>query len=566
MSVFDKLVMQLSTSERKELLEKFRISFSAGNEPLFEEDEARAEVDLEIEYKQAGFLTRLCVFLKSIFSGKELLVVFEERLLKNIEKRIEKVYPGLVHFKENFFLSPLYTEIEALRNAITFLRFPLEKAMGKDKMDFIAFLGGMEMEIIQDELLRETDPFQLVENYDSKSDGEIRQQLEYRMEDIIEGISDQDKENMYRYSKVLYLLNELVFFPFDKLLSSFITDDAGRPVRCFIREIDTLLLRLANILLSLRLAPESTLLEGMFLFNFRDEIDERDFKLEEKVNEMMEKADYALACIRRFNKSVPMEDILKLTNRNINYHPVPIGGGEDWFKLYKQFWQNRFEKQFKEFVAERKKNLLLKSILKFVKLAELPKLTYYRTGAWRDITIKHELSLLFLTAFYEQIFIKEMNYILKIILIDGDFYKEQNRQEFTDAYNELNKIKDYTKLLEYRLSPAGEIGKTLEKTEKEIIAAPIKKKKMEAVFNDPEKDVENIISKVHRSIGSLENILDGILHGEVGGKYDTLSNRVHIGGKENRVILKEIGAIADKLNKARELLDSISEVENRLWL
>ena len=50
-------------------------------------------------------------------------------------------------------------------------------------------------------------------------------------------------------------------------------------------------------------------------------------------------AIHAVDEVMRFCREVLLVEILRLLYRNPQYRPDTIGGGEDWFTFYRQFWE-----------------------------------------------------------------------------------------------------------------------------------------------------------------------------------------------------------------------------------
>ncbi len=562
-SVFEKLVGQLSSKERREMLANIKRSLSVSDEPLAFSEEAEPEVNLADEYAKLSFFRKLVLFFKKMMTGKNVLELTEALLIRELAKTIERTYPGLFGAVSGQLFTSMFEELNSLHEAVSMFKIPLDKALSTYKSDFFAFLGSMEMELTHEKLLSETDPYKRQNEFSQKSDKEVKEELQFALDDIFTELNDMERETMYMHSKALYFLVTLAFFPFEKILNSFVSSDSLDEYVCSISEIEDDLITLARILTSFTIPPGSGLLQALFLFQVRDDLEKPNEEIDENVKKQMDRADFSLNVIRSFNRNVPLIDILRFSRGEINYYPTAIGGGEDWFTLYKQFWRKRMERLYKQFISDRKKQNIKEEALAMIGLEELPRLDYYNNEyIGSQVKLKYELSLPFLVAFVNQVLAKELNRILKVILIDAEFYKDQNRQEFTDAYNSLMRVPELVQKVEYDLTAAGDTGKALEIVRHEVIPPPLKRKKLENLIREEEEVIRELIRKAQNNLHLLGNVLNGVLHGEVGGKYDTVSNLAYLGGRENKKLRNSIDEGVAKLREAEELLASLIDLES----
>jgi uncharacterized protein YwgA len=59
-------------------------------------------------------------------------------------------------------------------------------------------------------------------------------------------------------------------------------------------------------------------------------------------------------------------------------------------------------------------------------------------------------------------------------------------------------------------------------------------------------------------------VLYGILYGEVGGRYDTLSNLGQIGGREHDTLMRQFDAVLSSSNTLLENLSKLLDSEDKL--
>lgn len=562
-SVFDKLVRELSKKEREEFLEKIKMSFSVTDELLAPQDDEIKEVDLDQEYRGLGVLKKIIIFFQQIFTGKDYEELTELMLLKDLIRSIERKYPGVFNAQTGQLLQNMHDELESLRETVAPFKVPIDKSLGKNKTDFFAFLGSLELELIHEKLVMETDPFKREGEFSEKSDREVKEALRFSMDDVFAEMTETDREKMREHARSLRYLYEVSFFPYETIISRFRSNEYQNGLICPIKEVEDDLTYLANILYSFNYPPGARLFYALFLFQYQDEMENEDFELDEKIEKQMERAESGLNRIRQFNQEVPYIEILRYVKKNINYLPEVMGGGEDWYHLYRQFWNNRLEKLFRDFSMQRQKRNVIDQAQDFIGLEEFPKLQYYNSGHLEGtVKLKYEMTLAFLQALVEKVLSKELNRPLKVLLLDADFYKEQNRQEYTDAYNGLMQIPEQIQKVEYALTPSGDTGKALEIVKNEVIPPSLKRKKMQNILGEVDEEAEETVKTAQDNLHLLNNVLDGILNGDVGGKYDTISNVGYLGGKKSTSFLNDIEETLSRLKEAEELLASLAEVES----
>ncbi len=64
-----------------------------------------------------------------------------------------------------------------------------------------------------------------------------------------------------------------------------------------------------------------------------------------------------------------------------------------------------------------------------------------------------------------------------------------------------------------------------------------------------------------RSFDTLSKVLNGVLHGEVGGYYDTLSNLQEIGGRHNKNYLEALDRALVGCRSAAGILGKLFDLE-----
>ncbi|HUX20784.1 MAG TPA: DUF5312 family protein, partial [Spirochaetia bacterium] len=424
-SVFDRLVGELSTSERQELLTRIRFSEKVSDIPLIDVS-GSGSYDFETVYRELTFLERLVLFFKRILTGREYATLVEEIAVKRVGRLLNLKAAGLISTREMELTEGFLEALESLADAAKSFRAPLKSALGIYRREFLAFLAGMELPLVQDELLKETNPDLQGEAQESVSVFDLKRLTEGLVQETFDAISESDRLSMYDHVQCLHALFDLSVFPFDRIANRFTGPEGGR--RCPGQPVLGPLKDLAGLLRRLALPPKISVLEALFLFELRDRLNDPETALEGEIDGALRTAERSLAAIRSFNQTVPLVDIIRFITQDCDWTSQPKTGGEDWFVQFKQFWTDRLDERFYVYAALKKQQETVAKAKSLLRLARLPLLSNYRSELFADFGgVAHEHSIAFLLGWTNIIFEKDIGRWVKVFLLDGRFYKEDNR-------------------------------------------------------------------------------------------------------------------------------------------
>jgi hypothetical protein len=560
---FNRLASELSLEERVNLLTKLTVQSEISQEPLYEENTGFSAPPLEIEkqYEKTPWYYHIFYWILGFFKSKSPLKVYEDRLVAKLGREIEARSPGLYDNGRGILLPEFYKKLTELKEGSRFFYTALDASVNRDKGAFYAFLASLEMGEVHRRLSAETDPAFIAEQNPNAFEMELRQIAFRSLEDCMSVINEEQRGIMYHNARALYCLKELSSFLFDRALMSFVFENTHSGPICSAILIKDQLLMLNNILFSLKHIPSMTLLESLFVFILQEHERETGFNMETEMRKLLSRAEEALVIIRDFNKEVPLTLILRCVERNMALTPRAISGGEDWFKVYQDYWKRYTETRFAEYMRGRRQRDLFNAFRTFLKGTNLKILSHVRSDYnLEGIPISYALSLSFLLTFYSAVFISDINKTLRQILIDGDFYKRENRTEFTESYNELVKLEDVIRKFEVELSSSGEYGKRYTMAKGDMSSLPIKRRKVQIVVEEASDEARRIVTRTREAIDTMLNILNGILKKDPTSKYDTLSNMANMTGRTT-VFVDGIADTIRKLKKTLQLLDDIDIVE-----
>jgi hypothetical protein len=561
-AVFDRLASELSLEERAHLLEKLNSQSIMSQEPLYEETAEIPAVSLDEEYKHVPWYYQIWFIILSFFQRKTPRQIFEDRMVARLGRVIEAKTPDIYDFQRDWLMPEFQRHLLNLKEGARFFYSALDSSINRDKGAFYAFLASLEMGEVYRRLNVDTDPSHIADTKPSMSGTELRQAAFQIMEESIAAITEEQRKIMYYNARLLNCLKVISSFLFDRIILAFAFEPSVSGPVCSARVVRDQLSALNNILFSLKEIPPMTLLESLFIFILQERTGEAGFEINKEMQNLLAKAEGAINAIRNFNRQVPLTLILRCTGKDMALLPKVIGGGEDWFVVFREYWKRQIELRFAEYMRLRRHRDLTDSFRYFFKGTNLKILSNVASESNPSgLPVSGAFSLSFLLTFYSVVFMNDINKVIRPILIDGEFVKRENRTEFTESYNELIKIEDVIKKLEADISPSGDYGKRYAQARNDMTSLPVKRRKVQIVLEEASGEAERIIERSKEAIQSMIKILNGIIKKDPERKYDTLSNMLHLAGKGPAFVNGIMDAI-QKFQKTLQLLDDISLMES----
>jgi hypothetical protein len=557
----NRLVSELSLEERNSFLEKLRRQSTLSYEPLYESAEETEQKGIFRErYVRLPWYVRFRYFLLSILKSKPPAKVFEESHVNSLGRKITDEAPGVYDHQRSMLLLRSHELLTGLKDAARFFYTALDVSVNRDRAGFYAFLASLEMGEVHRRLETETIPELFTDKLEI-SERELRQASLSAMEDVFSAISDTERNAMYFNARSLNCLKELSAFGFDHLLMSFGSTTGGQT--CPINAIRDSLVILNNILYSLKDPPTLSLLESLFIYRLQERSGEPGFDTNGEMHSLLGMAEEAISTIRSFNKLFPLNNILCCSFRDMSYAPQQISGGEDWFAIYREYWKKQVESKVSDYIRLRKHRELLNSFRYFLKGANLKILKNVISASNPGgLPVPEAFALSFLRTFHAAVFLGDLNVYLRPILIEGEFFKKENRAEYTEAYESIMKIEDEIEQFDVKISPAGEYGRQYAQAKGEVAALPIKSRRMQVVLDAVSHEAGEIIQYTSNAMTSLINVLGGIIKKEAGGKYDTVANFDKLAGKTPDVFTAGIIESIERFQQALRTLKDIEALKN----
>ncbi|GHV72197.1 hypothetical protein AGMMS49928_28420 [Spirochaetia bacterium] len=561
----DRLASGLSLEERRDLLEKLTAGSELTREPLYGDASEGPALKTVEQYAALPWFSRLWLLIRSIFSAKSPLKLFEDRQVAALGREIALHWPRLYDYQQGMLLPAFYDDITELKNGARFFYTALDASVSQDKGAFYGFLGSLELPEIHSRLQTETDPEAIVQKMPKISDPELRQEALRVMDEILSDISTGDRQTMYANVRSLQYLKELSSFLFDRVIMAFSFDKALAGQTCAARLVKDMLNSLNNILYSLRFPPTIPLLESLFIFILQERENAPDFDLQKEIEGLLALSEASLLCIKEFNQRVPLTRILRCVDRNMSLAPKALTGGEDWFALYHDYWKRYTEERLGRFLGGRRKRELLKIFGDFFRDEPLEPLV----NAAADenpggFPLKGSFALSFLLTFHKLTFLGDLNRILKLIFTNGEFVKKENRIEFDECYDFLLGMSEKIVKFDTDISADGDFGRRYLQIRGDMSSLQAKRRKLQLVQDEAAEGADKIIGSARTVFLEMANIFNGIMAATTEikntDKYGALSNLEKLEDQGAIGTTDLIGA-AQKFQRAQKILDSICAME-----
>ncbi|MCG8452053.1 MAG: DUF5312 domain-containing protein [Spirochaetales bacterium] len=562
-SVFDRLTKELSDAERRAMLRRIEGEQEAQMEPLRLDDaESQEPVLLEREFHELSLFARLRILLIGFFTGRGRQVVTGAFLVQRLQRSVERSTSGMVDFRRRLVSGELHQQVNRLQVAMAIFQKPLLRVLEGDKAMFYALLGELELEEVHRQLDEGIDPEVLSQAKPSAVPLEIRREMDELMEQALNGIPEDRRRMMSGHTEVLSQMGALARFPFKKILDAFPPgkDGAGAASLRMVRDP---LMDLGNLLRGFRHPPSATFLEGLFLYDIQDSIPPDNQHLEAEIKDRMERASTALGVVRTLNARIPWGPLLKALSEDIQYLPSPQSGGGDWFRIYQKFWEERLARRYRLWSDRKKMEEMERSLIVLWGKERVLSVPNYRHEDFPgELFPRHALSFAAVRVLFLDVFPGRLYHALNLVMIDGKFYKKDNRQEYDRVFGRFMKCPDKVRAFEVRLRPDGEFGARMTELQRTASSGESKGLAIRDLVARMDREAQNMIVPIIEDLKAMSRLLRGILDGQ-GGAYDTLSNMSEIGGKGHDAFRISLQDARNVVDRSAGIIADIMDLEDK---
>jgi hypothetical protein len=562
-NTFERLVLTLESSQRQEMLRQLaEISEVPDDDSAPSRrsilDEAGETVSPEKKLLEEPFLVRLWFIVLALFTSGTPSRLYSEHLVTNLGKKLDAACGRYIDTRHGYYTDEFYQEIFKLKKTQIFFS-ALLTGYENDKGGFSIILSSLLMKKTYASILKTADPFSVPINQELKKD--IRLLFIREMDSIFLAIPEDERYQMYQAIQAVEWLRNFCTAPLERILARFGAVPAGVKPVCMIDTIEAEVKDIVHILHSAKKIPV-LLLEALYLFSVQDKMDDEKFDMEKECASFVATAAAHLSEIRQFKSALYLADFVRFTIRDVTWQPAFIECGEDWFVLFKNACKKRFDEKWNAWNRLHRRAMLEKNICAFLERDESPVLAAHPWyGMWVPLVFRRELSLCFLKGLFNIVYPSILMKPLKILLIDGDFYRRENMMEFTDAFSTLEHMQQQIETFEHRLSAKGDIGEGFALINKEMVATVKGKARLDNLMLSIESDAEHLIGCVKASFRAIDLILGGVLGVVRGGPYETLVNMAAIQGKQNEKYRKELENVRQVIRNAAGILSDAEVIE-----
>ncbi len=560
-SVFDKLVAGLSTSERRDMLQRIASSVKV-IEPDTTADEY-ATVDLEERFARMGLLRRLVVMVVAFFTGRELLSVVETYLLRDLGRSVNARLPHGFDIVGQQLRPGAVEDFSRLAEHSRRFADILSRVMGRERRGFVAFLASLHAPEAHERLHRDTDPFAIAAEQPELKEADVRRRALNEVEEAVSTLPPAIRQKIYTDVRGLHNLMLLSSFPFDRIRIAFEPAPGGDAVPVPLSRVVDELARLAGLFEGLRQDPSPVLFEALALYEERDELGGEDDAVERVVQAHVNRFAEAYEQIREFGRHYPLVDLVRIAHANIHFRPTPPGGGEDWFNQWKSFWRDRVEEAHRRYAYQRHIESLLsqaRSALEIESIGAFP--GYPPSGL--DQLGRHGLSMGLLKAFFDEVFVHDVAAPVGALYREGEFYKADNRADMDRAWRALERLQTDLANFEVRLRPSGDLGMAWRQANEDSLPPDAARERRLSLVASIDGDASALLHRAVETLRLLGELIQGVLYGTVGGRYDTVSNLGELGGRSADRYVTRLERAHVRVKGVADVLSDLQNVETTM--
>ncbi|MCQ2593963.1 MAG: DUF5312 domain-containing protein [Treponemataceae bacterium] len=518
--------------------------------------EFASENDVSEQIKNETLICRLMLFFKSLFTGMDSNRVYGEMLVQRLVKYIEKKYPGFLNYKKRLVLTPFYSNIRHLKNVAEFF-MPGIDLYEENPGSFYLFLSSLLLPDFYMKLEHETDPFLLPE--EKAPSVEVRNSLLRRMEEVLQELTSSDRNRIYSAVCNIDWLRQFVRMPYERMMLKFMalsTGEYNAQLEDLAGDLDSFCRVLCN---GRAISPD--VLEAMFLFSIKTQLGDPNLNIAALTEDYVNKSVQQVRAIKRFLTEVPLRTITAVAHHDSTWSPARPEGAEDWFVKYKNECRSVFDQRYDLWTREMNKKILTRKVDAMLKCDELPLLPYRPwQESWFQLKFTANYSAGFMYAFFKDLY-PSISKALRVLAVDGDFKVRDNRIEFTDALNEMNKLADDVILFAAKFGAGGDYTLLFDSVKEKGDRTVKAHQRLENTMTAANSEATVFAMTFTTAAAILANVLTGVVSENKNGKYDTINNIAAIEGHQNQAYRQRLAEIITIFNDSCGFIKDLSTLD-----
>ncbi len=555
-NAFDKLVAGLNSEDRQSLLDRINqnsLSTIQAIEP--EEDIPEKGITLTEKFENESFFYKIILWIRSLFKQTLKEEIYNDDLMNNLAKRINKNHPGIVNHKMKALDYLFYERLQSLKEAADFFK-PFFLLINENPGDFYVFLSSFVAPQLADTINSEADPFILPLTKDVGP--ETRTELAKRLDNILKEMDHLTKTSIYSAVTVTNWLQNFVQLPFIHFIAQF-TNISGSiftcPYKNAVNDFNQFVKVFSNIV-----PTQNEVLEAVFLFSQRNNLNEnvQDKDVEKAVKEFLAKSKGYISIIQEFNSGVSIQKLGKVINNKYDWQCDSMTGAENWFNLFRNQWRKIQDIRWNDWKREQKKLTLSENLKMDFGLNEFPTLLYRPwLSLWNPVNFSCELTGGFLSWFATEKY-DEISLPLNEVMMEGIFIRSENRIEYSEGINNFSNANANMRALLNKLSPKGDYGHVFnEIAQKQVTSLQIQNQ-INMMMTETENVIKDCIKLFGKGSRTIERVFHGFFDDSKDGIHEGLQNMSTIKGRDSSVFRERLIEIRDLLRKS---LFYIAELE-----
>ena len=327
---FDKLVMGISNDERVNLLKKLESNSDPEKQNIeVKQKNDNAGLDITIRYQKESFFVRLWLRLKSLFTSNGIEYLYNEYLVSNVAKEVDKDYPNLIDYKNGYLLEDFYIKLTELKKVADFFR-PGISVYEENQGAFFVFLGSLITPELSETLETEVSPYKY--GLDREVTSELRASLIRKMDEILQSIPNDKRMKLYDSIRSIEWLKYFTKLPFERLISKFVTFVAGSNT-CPIDSVSSELSSFARVLCNGK-KIHTEVLDALYLFSEQSQkiivgANADTDIVNQEGEEYLKKSIEQISLIKMFITSIPIASLATIATNSSVYEVEKLGGIEN---------------------------------------------------------------------------------------------------------------------------------------------------------------------------------------------------------------------------------------------
>lgn len=557
---FERLVAGLSSEDRSNMLD--RINKTAAPSIQFVETETQENgknYTLLLRYKDESIFYKFIVWLRGIIYKKETVKIYNEDVLANMAKKVDRNHPGVLNHRIKSLDTVFYQRLKSLKEAADFFK-PYFNFIDENPGDFYVFLSSFVTPELSKAINEQADPFTL--DFDVEPTNEVRNRLIKKMDEILKGFDGQAKNSMYYAVCSVNWLKQFSKLPYLHFQSQF-TNLTGSTYTCPYKNACNDFEAFAAVFSNIH-PVQNEILEAMLLFSQRKDLKKnaQEKDIERTVKEFLAQANQHFATIQMFISGIPIIKVGKIINEDYDWLPGNTTGVEAWFPSFRAHWKKIIEIRWNDWIRERKKNMLSHKLKEDFGLDEFPGMRYKPWGdLWIRVPFTYELSGGFISWFTYEYF-DDIIPTLNEVMMEGVFIRSENRVEYSEGLNFFVQANNRMIELLARLAPGGEFGTLFDEFATSRIRSFQVQNQIDSMMGTTESEVRAVIEDFLKGSKMMESVFKGIMDEKKDGAHEGLQNYTVIKGHQNRVWRDRLVEIRHILNRAVFYISELEPIDS----